>query len=110
MNDLTLTRSSALENSKNALVKDLKVVVGDANALLNEVINSTSEEFAAARTKIEARLGDARSRLRDARISVAESACHAANATGKYVEENPWKTVGLTAAVAMIIGILSSRR
>lgn len=110
MNDVTLTRSTALNDSKIALMKDLKVVVGDANELLNQVVNSTSEEFAAARTKLDARLGDARSRLHDARISVGESACHAANAANKYVGENPWKTVGLVTAAAMILGVLASRR
>ena len=40
-----------LEDNKNALVKDLKGVVGDADKLLNQLVNSTSDEYANARSK-----------------------------------------------------------
>ena len=40
-----------LEDNKNALVKDLKGVVGDADKLLNQLVNSTSDEYANSRCK-----------------------------------------------------------
>lgn len=101
---------NSLEENKNALVKDLKGVVGDADKLLNQLVNSTTEEFANARSKIETSLSDTRARLHDARMAVSEKACFAADVTQKYVYENPWKTVGLIAGVGLIIGIMSSRR
>lgn len=99
-----------LEDNKNALVKDLKGVVGDADKLLNQLVNSTSEEFSGARSKIETTLADTRAKLHDTRLAVSDKACFAADATQKYVHENPWKTVGLIAGFGLIIGILSSRR
>ena len=99
-----------LEDNKNALVKDLKGVVGDADKLLNQLVNSTSEEFSSARSTFESALSDTRTKLHDARIAVSDKACYAAEATQKYVYDNPWKTLGLVAGFGLIIGILSSRR
>lgn len=109
MRNILFSGRDTLEGSKDVLVKDLKRVVGDADRLLNQMANSTSEEFSAARSKIESTLSDARSLLHDARIAVSEKAGYAADATQKYVSENPWKTVGAIAAVGLIIGILNRR-
>lgn len=110
MSNSIFTSHNSIEDNKNALVKELKSVVGDADKLLNQVVNSTTEEFAAARSKMESTFYDARTRLHDARVVVSDKACFAADATQRYVHENPWKSVGLIAAVGLIVGILSSRR
>ncbi len=110
MSNSMFSGHKTLEDNKNALVKDLKGVVGDADKLLDQLVNSTTEEFASARSKMESTLADTRTRLHDARMAVADKACFAADATQKYVHENPWKTVGLIAGVSLIVGILSSRR
>jgi ElaB/YqjD/DUF883 family membrane-anchored ribosome-binding protein len=110
MNTQLNASHGSIERKKERLVKDLKDVVADADDLLREVANSTVEEFVAARTKIEGRLGEARSRLDDARIAVTEKAKEAADATHEYIRENPWKTLGVGAAVGLIIAVLLSRR
>lgn len=110
MNTELNASDGTVEGKKERLVKDLKSVVTDADGLLKEVANSTAEEFAVARTKIEGKLGEARSRLDDARIAVTEKAKSAADATHEYVRENPWKALGVAAAAGLIIGFLLSRR
>lgn len=110
MSSSIFSGDKTLEDNKNALIKDLKGVVGDADKLLNQLVNSSAEEFASARSKMETALSETRTRLHDARIAVSDKACFAADATQKYVSENPWKTVGLIAGFGLIIGILSSRR
>lgn len=99
-----------VEGMKEKLVKDLKGVVADADDLLKDVVNSSAEEFAAARTKIEAKLREAKSRLDDARLAVTEKAKGAADATDEYVRENPWTALGVAVAAGFIIGFLLSRR
>lgn len=95
---------------KETLVKDLKGVVVDADELLKAVASSTAEDFAVARTQIERKLGEARSRLTDARIALGRQACDAADATNEYVRENPWKLIGVAAVAGLITAILLSRR
>ncbi|WP_246265333.1 DUF883 family protein [Aromatoleum diolicum] len=109
INDLTQGHGS-VEDMKDKLVRDLKSVGSDADGLLKEVANSTAEEFAAVRTKIEGKLVEARSRLDSSRLAVTEKARHTADVTHEYVVENPWKVLGLAAAAGIIIGILMSRR
>ena len=60
--DLSISRGS-IESAKKALENDLKAVVSDAGKLLNEVGNYTVEEFAAARSRVEARYDEAGSSL-----------------------------------------------
>lgn len=99
-----------VEGRKNQLVKDLKDVVGDADELLNELANSTAEEFAATRSRIEERLGKVRASLEDARVAAFRKLGAAADATQEYVHENPWKAIGLPVVAGLIVAFLLSRR
>jgi ElaB/YqjD/DUF883 family membrane-anchored ribosome-binding protein len=104
------TELNALEGMKDTLVKDLKGVVVNADHLLKEAASSTSEGFAAACDKIEGALDDAKSSLDHARVSVSRQVCHGADATCEYLGDNPWKVLGVVAAVGLVIGFLYSRR
>lgn len=108
-NELSISHR-ALEARKQILLKDLKDVVSDADDLLKEVGSSTAEEFSAARAKIEARLVDARSRLREARSLAARKACDAAEATEEYVRDNPAKVIGIALLAGLLAALLLSRR
>jgi ElaB/YqjD/DUF883 family membrane-anchored ribosome-binding protein len=105
-----MTRSGPVEGTKDKLAKDLRTVVDDADYLLQNVANSTAEEFTAARTRIVAKLSEARSRLEEARVAVTERAREATDATREYVVDNPWKVVGLAVAIGLMIGVLARRR
>jgi ElaB/YqjD/DUF883 family membrane-anchored ribosome-binding protein len=104
------TSFGATEGNKQALVMDLKSAVGDADRLLSNVVASTADEIALARTKLEARLTQAKTQLVDAGMAVSNRARHAADATDAYVRDNPWKMLGVAAAAGIVIGaILRSR-
>ncbi len=107
--DLNATHG-IVKGHKEKLMNDLNLVVADVEDLLKKVANSTTERFSEARTKIERKLGEARSRLDDVRIAVTEKARHSAGATQEYVRENPWKSIGVAAAAGLIIGFLLRRR
>lgn len=110
MNTETIASHGTLDGKKEALVNNLKSVVGDADALLKEVAGATAEGYAAARTKVEGRLNEAKSRLDDARLAVAKKTKDAAGVTNAYVRENPWKVLGVATAAGLVIGFLLSRR
>lgn len=104
------TELNMLEGMKDTLVKDLKGVVVNADHLLKEAASSTNEGFAAACDKIEGALDDAKSSFNHARVSVSRKVRHGADATCDYVGENPWKVVGVVAAVGLLVGLLYRRR
>lgn len=105
-----IARQGTVEGSSQQLVKDLKVVAGDAGGLLKEVAHSASEELSAARSKIEAKLVEAGAGLNDARLAVTQQARCAAGATHEYVRDNPWKSMGVGMAVGLFAAFLFSRR
>lgn len=106
----TFTNDGTVEGSKQALVKDLKNAVGDAGALVNNVAAASADEFAQARTKLEARLDQAKTRLRDAGLAVSDKVKYTVDATDHFVRENPWKVLGVAAAAGVVIGAILSRR
>ena len=110
MTNETTTSSGSVQHSKDVLVADLKRVVSDADDLMKEVVNSTSEEFAAARHRIEARLGAVRARIEDARTATARSVCGAASSAEAFVKENPWTVIGAASAVGVIATCLLINR
>lgn len=100
----------SVQASKDALVNDLKRVVGDADDLVKQMASSSAEEFAARRAGIEEKLAEARLRIKDLRTSAARSACKAADAATGYVRENPWKSISCGAVAGIIVALLVSRR
>jgi len=95
--------------SKERLMQDLRLVVADAEELLLATAGQAGEKAAAARERIQAHLSAAKDRLADAEVVVLEKTKAAARATDEYVQENPWRSVGIAAGVGLVIGMLISR-
>ena len=98
------------QRARETLVTDLSAIVGDADKLIKDMASLTSEELAVARNSIEAKLAEARTRIDDARIVVTRKACRAAEVTGEYVSENPWKVVGVASLAGIVAALLIFRR
>jgi ElaB/YqjD/DUF883 family membrane-anchored ribosome-binding protein len=72
--------------------------------------SQTGERIAAARGKAEESLKAAKARLAEQESAVMAKTKAAAKATEDYVRANPWKAVGIAAAVGLILGLLAARR
>ncbi len=92
------------------LIADFKTVVSDAEALLKATAGQTGDKVAATRARVEESLGVARARLAEMQATAIAKAKAAAKATDAYVHENPWKSVGLAAAIGVVVGLLIGRR
>lgn len=99
--------------SKDKLMEDLRVVVADAEELLRATAGQAgeklSEKMSTTRERIQENLTSAKVRLIAAEEAVVAKTKQAAKATDEYVHENPWKSVGIGAAVGVIVGLLISR-
>jgi len=105
-----IARHGTLEGTTDKLVQDMKVVVDDSDHVLKDMANSTAAGLAAARANLGTRLTEARYRLDDARTAVTEKAKVAVHTTQEYVLDNPWKVLGIAAAIGLLIGVVISRR
>lgn len=96
--------------ARDQLMNDLKSVIQDAEAWLRNGGQLTGEELKAAKAKFEQTLVNAKNDLIKLEETVVEKTKEAAKATDDYVKENPWKSVGLGAAVGVVIGMLIARK
>lgn len=102
--------SSAVDASKEQLVRDFKVLVADAEALLKATAGQSGEAVAAMRAKVNESLAVAKVKMTEAEQAALVKAKAAAEATDNYVHENPWQAVGIAAGVGLVIGLLIGRR
>ena len=106
----TATEAEAEKGIRGKLAEDLKAVLADAEELLEATASQTGERIAAARAKAEESLKAAKVRLAEEEVAVMAKTRAAAKATEDYVRANPWKAVGITAAIGLVLGILVVRR
>ena len=100
--------------SAEKLKEDLRNLAQTLEDLLAVTANETSSEFQDLRERARARLAEARSRLTDRGSELYQQASETLRATAQqtesYVREHPWTSIGLGAAVGMLIGVLMGRR
>lgn len=96
--------------SREKLVQDFKVVVADAEEMLRATANQANEKVAEARVKFAERLDIAKTRLAEAENMLRGKGAEAQRATEFYVQEHPWKAVGIASGVGFLLGLLVNRR
>ncbi|MBL8202394.1 MAG: DUF883 family protein [Chromatiales bacterium] len=92
------------------LLRDLKTVVDDAEALLQATAAQTGERVDGIRERAKASLQQAKTRLMEAEGEALEQVREAAASADEFVQENPWQAVGVAAGVGLLLGLLISRR
>lgn len=104
------TTSTAVDVSKEQLVRDFKMLVTDTEALLKATAGQSGEAVAAVRAKIGDSLAVAKVKMTEAEQLALQKAKVAATATDQYVHEHPWHAVGAAAGIGLVIGLLIGRR
>ena len=97
-------------SNKEKLVSDMKVVVSDAEEILRATAGVAGEKVGELRERIIDRLRDAKVRIADAEEMLVDRTKAAARATDDYVNDNPWRAVGIAAGVGLLLGIIIGRR
>jgi ElaB/YqjD/DUF883 family membrane-anchored ribosome-binding protein len=92
------------------LLRDLKTVVDDAEALLQATAAQTGDRVDGIRERAKASLKQAKTRLLEAEGEAMEQVREAAASADEYVHQNPWQAVGVAAGVGLLLGLLISRR
>ncbi len=92
------------------MLADVRNVVAEAENLLKKAKSSGAESYAAVRAELEDKLSDTIVRLQEVQEELKARARYAARVTDDYVHENPWKSMGVVAAVGIVVGLLLSRR
>jgi ElaB/YqjD/DUF883 family membrane-anchored ribosome-binding protein len=103
MNEITATQ-------KDKLMSDLRLVITDAEALLRMTADEAGEGAADIRSRVQAKMNQAKTDLVHLQAVVVDKAKAAGHATDEFVHENPWKSIGVAAGVGLVVGLLIGRR
>jgi ElaB/YqjD/DUF883 family membrane-anchored ribosome-binding protein len=109
MNTIEQTLEKSM-NLSDEVIADFRDVVADAEALIKATAGHGGDKVAEIRARAEASLNAMKNRLAETQRAVLVKTREAAKATDVYVHENPWKAIGASAAVGMVIGLLIARR
>ncbi len=98
--------SKALTRSRDRLLVDLETLIDDAQALLKEAAESSTEYVADVPAYLENRFDMLKNNYHRARAVIEQEAKLATVAADRYVKENPWKWTAYVAAASLLVSIL----
>lgn len=102
---------TASAHARERLMSELKSAIDAAEGWLQQDVGEASDKIAtAAQAQFQETLSTARKDLQQLQHSLQERGRSAAQSAGAYVQENPWKSVGLGAALGVIVGLLIARK
>lgn len=95
---------------REKLMDDLRQVIADTEELLRMAADEVGDGAVEVRARIQRRLKEARAQLSELQGDAYTRAKAAGHATDEFVHDNPWKSIGLAAAVGLVVGLLITRR
>ncbi len=102
------------EVTKERLFEEFNSVVVDAEQLLKSIAGAGGDKVSALNAGVQQGLTSAAERLAKLREASLSQASAAAQSADRYVHDNPWRTIGivaaLTAVTGLVTGILIARR
>jgi ElaB/YqjD/DUF883 family membrane-anchored ribosome-binding protein len=104
-------RRDSMDNvTRHDLVADLKVVLNDVEAMLQQAASAGSTQAQELRERAQAALRATQAQLRDFQDAATQGARSAARTTDDWVHANPWRAIGVAAGVGLVVGVLIGRR
>lgn len=95
---------------KDKLMGDLGIVISDAEELLRMTADQAGGVAADIRSRVQARMNQAKADLVHVQEAAVAKAKAAGHATDEFVHGNPWKSIGIASGIALVVGLLISRR
>ncbi len=84
--------------------------MADADEIVKAMASATGEKAVELADKLRINMRNAKDKLADVQVAVADKAKVAARVTDDYVHDNPWQAVGIAAGVGLLLGLLIGRR
>jgi ElaB/YqjD/DUF883 family membrane-anchored ribosome-binding protein len=95
---------------RERLVDDFVSVLSEAEELLKKAGTETGERARDLRAQVEGKLLAAKLRLQELEGEAVDRAREAAKYTDEYVHDNPWRMIGIAAAIGFVAGLMINRR
>lgn len=109
-NATQIQSKSGNNDARERLMNDMQSIISDAENWLKTSGTQTGADMLAMKEKFETTLRMAKDDLIKLEANMLAKTRQAAQATDLYVNDNPWKAVGLGGAIGVIFGLLLARR
>ncbi len=100
---------AASAGARDKLMDELKHAIGEAEDRLKDAAKQPAPN-PETRARFDDTLRTAKSDLRKLEDSLIARSRGAAESANVYVRDNPWKSVGLGAAIGVVVGLLIARK
>ncbi|MCX7173372.1 MAG: DUF883 family protein [Proteobacteria bacterium] len=94
------------KSNSEKLIREIKSVVADAEALLRSTKGHAGAEVAELHASMTHRIAAAKSHLVAVEEAMLERARLAAKNTDECVHDNPWQFISIAAGVGLLVGYL----
>ena len=102
--------SEQAEDGRERLVDEMSAVLSEAEEMLKRAATETGDKARDLRSQVETNLLRAKLKLQEYEGEAIDHAKAAARFTDDYVHDNPWRSIGIAAAVGLLLGLLMTRR
>ncbi|MDR0806854.1 MAG: YqjD family protein [Enterobacteriaceae bacterium] len=99
-----------MTHQKELLREELETLVDTLEEILHSPNDKPKAELDKLRAKAEHLLHGTRARIHEANEKIVDHTKEAASKADHYVHEKPWTSVGIGAAVGLVLGALLARR
>lgn len=99
-----------LSSNLKTVRTDMKTLVKDAQDLFREATTATGEKAEMLRSQGLTLLDSAMSKAQEVQTAAIETGKEMAESADTYVQENPWKSVAISAGAGVLIGMLIARK
>jgi ElaB/YqjD/DUF883 family membrane-anchored ribosome-binding protein len=103
-------RNPGADSTPSGIAQEFRDFVTEVEDLVKASTSLTGDDLARAKAKLYARVAAARAFVEQTPGAVSARARNTAKVADGYVRERPWQTIGITAAVGLLIGFLLGRR
>jgi ElaB/YqjD/DUF883 family membrane-anchored ribosome-binding protein len=90
--------------------QELHDFIADLEELIQATTSLTGEDLARAKAKLYDRIAAARQAAGHLRRGVIGRTRHRIRVVNNYVQEQPWKSLGIGVAAGLVVGLIMSRR
>jgi ElaB/YqjD/DUF883 family membrane-anchored ribosome-binding protein len=104
------TKNPAADAATSGATQEFQNFVADIEDLIKASTSLTGDDLARAKANIYARVAAARAFVEQMPGAVSDRVRNTAKVADGYVRDQPWQTIGITAAVGLLIGFLLGRR
>ena len=101
---------SDFETQKEALLKEVRSVLGEVESLYDTGVERGAEEARELTEKLKQRLSDAQAMFKDFEEATVEKVKDSAKAADEYINDKPYYAMGFAALAGLVVGVLLNRR